>query len=315
MSYRFEQELNEEYCYHPKFCRDRKLEVSRCKKKKKDIYLWTDIFGDVLRQGSSRYAGSPQLGYQIKTMGVTQGLDWRFSECFYVGALGAYTDSLIHWNHTHSKGTIQTGYGGLYLSGISDMLYANLSIIGSWSHYKGHRNINFPGVDLTATNTHGGSQLLTHGDTGINLGYRGFTIRPFDSFDYITQTENAFTEIGAEAYNLHVEKSNAILFRNELGMQFAGCFYFHNSKWTISPKVSWVREVRFKGKGYTSEFTGTNVQFQSTGFFPTRNLVSPGIMVTGVMLEDLLALDLYYNGEFWKKYTDHNYGGQIQFRF
>lgn len=103
--------------------------------------------------------------------------------------------------------------------------------------------------------------------------------------------------------------------RNELGVQFAGCLCFEGSRWTISPKVSWVREVRIRGEGYTSEFAGTDVAFQSTGFFPDRSLVSPGVMVSGLMWQDRLAVDLYYNGEFMHKYSDHNYGGQIRFGF
>jgi uncharacterized protein with beta-barrel porin domain len=315
LGYRFQQELDEVYCYQPQASKTKKQGVVDCQKEKKDVSLWLDGFGDILRQSSASFAGSPQLGYQSKSGGVSLGLDGRFAECFYAGALGAYTDSSTHWTNDGSKGTIQTGYGGVYLSGISDMFYGNLSVIAGWSHYKGHRDINYSDVDLTATNTHGGTQLLSHADTGINLGYGGFTVRPFDSFDYITQTENSFTESGAGVYNLHVRKNNAIMLRNELGLQFAGCLCFDSSRWTISPKFSWVREVRIKGEGYTSEFAGTDVLFQSTGYFPDRSLFSPGVLVSGLMWEDRLALDLYYNGEFKHKYSDHNYGGQIRFGF
>jgi uncharacterized protein with beta-barrel porin domain len=315
LGYRFQQELNEVHCYQPTSSRAERQTVSDCRKEKRIINLWVDGFGDVLRQSAVSYAGSPQVGYQNKATGAALGIDGCFAEYFYGGILGAYTDSSIHWNQNQGKGTIQTGYAGLYLSGISDMFYGNLSVLGGWSHYKGHRNIIYPGVDLTAVNTHGGNQLLSHADTGINLGYRGFTVRPFDSFDYITQTEGDFTETGAGDYNLHVKKSNAILVRNELGVQFAGCLCFQASRWTISPKFSWVREVRIRGSGYTSQFDGTDVLFQSTGYFPNRSLFSPGVLVTGLVWQDKLAIDLYYNGEFCHKYSDHNYGGQVRFRF
>ncbi len=55
--------------------------------------------------------------------------------------------------------------------------------------------------------------------------------------------------------------------------------------------------------------------FTVTGYFPDRSLVSPGVVVSGTMLNDLLHLDLYYNGEFGEKFTDHNYGEQILFGF
>jgi len=229
--------------------------------------------------------------------------------------LGGYTNSDIKWVNSQGNGDIDTAYAGLYFSAIGEIFYGNASVIGGWSHYDVNRSIIYPGVDVTATNTHGGSQILSHLDTGINLGYGGFTVRPFDSFDYISQTEQGFTETGARSYNLHVKKTNAIMIRNELGMQFAGCLCFGSTKWTISPKISWVREVRVKGANYISNFLNTENSFETTGYFPDRSLVSPGILVTGVMLKDRLNLELYYDGEFGQKYTDHNYGGQIRFGF
>ncbi len=336
LGYRFQQELNEVHCYKPNSSKTGRKGAVACEKDKKTVNVWTAGFGDVLRQSSNTYATSPQIGYQNKTAGVSLGLDGNFADYFYAGALGAYTDSDIKWDNSQGSGDIQTGYGGLYFSAIGDLFYGNLSVIGGWSNYDVKRAISFPGVDLKATNTHGGdvkraisfpgvdlkatnthggSQLLSHVDTGLNLGLGGLTVRPFDSFDYISQSENKFTETGAGVLNLDVRKSNAIMLRNELGIQFAGCLCFNTNRWTVSPKISWVREVRIKGENFTSKFVNTNVPFQSTGYFANRNLLSPGVLVTGLMWEDRLALDLYYNGEFTHGYSDHNYGGQIRFGF
>jgi len=160
-----------------------------------------------------------------------------------------------------------------------------------------------------------GAQFLAHADTGINLGWHGFTVRPFDAFDFITQTENGYTETGAGALNLKVDSSNAIMLRNELGVQFARCFCVGSSKWTFSPRVSWVREVRTKGSTYTAQFVNTDDSFTVTGYFPDRSLVAPGVVLTGMMWDDLLSFNLYYDGEFGYKYTDHSFGGQIRFGF
>ncbi len=55
------------------------------------------------------------------------------------------------------------------------------------------------------------------------------------------------------------------MLKNELGVQFAGGLCFGESRWTVSPKISWVREVRVKGEDFTSKFVNTNVPFVSTG--------------------------------------------------
>ena len=168
---------------------------------------------------------------------------------------------------------------------------------------------------MTANNGHGGNQILSHVDTGVNLGYGGFSVRPFDSFDYICGLEHSFTETGAEEFDLHVKKSNAIMIRNELGLQFSSCFCLGSSKWTFSPSISWVREIRVTGADYTANFVDTNASFEVIGYFPNRNLVAPGVMLSGMMMNDFLSLDLYYNGEFATKYSDNSFGGQIRFGF
>ncbi|MBS0626953.1 MAG: hypothetical protein JSS09_01940, partial [Verrucomicrobia bacterium] len=109
--------------------------------------------------------------------------------------------------------------------------------------------------------------------------------------------------------------NNAIMLRNELGLNFAHCLCAKASRWIISPKISWVREVRIKGAQSTAEFTDTDASFTVTGFFPNRSLVSPGVSITGMAFNDLLTLELYYNGEFDGNYSDHSYGGQVRISF
>ena len=105
------------------------------------------------------------------------------------------------------------------------------------------------------------------------------------------------------------------MLRNELGINFASCLCFANGQWTISPKISWVREVRVKGASTQVEFEGTNATGYVEGYFPTRSLVSPGVSITGNFLNDLLTVSLYYNGEYQGNYSDYSYGGQIRFGF
>ena len=330
LSYRMQDVLNRAYCwdFSPEQPSEQPKEKSKiksqktketpktpCKNGEKAIHLWIDGFGDFLYQNNITYAGSPQIGYQTNTGGGVVGLDYHFAKYCYVGALGAYTGSGTEWNDQFGKGTINTAYAGLYFSAIGEMFYGNISVIGGWSHFTGHRNILFPDETLTANNGHGGDQILSHVDTGINFGFKGFTIRPFDSLDYICGVEHSFTERGAGEFDLHLEKSNAIMLRNELGLQLSSCFCLGSSKWTFAPSLSWVREIRIKGSTYTASFVGTDVPFEVTGYFPNRNLISPGVLLSGMLMDDFLSLDLYYNGEFATKYSDNNFGGQIRFGF
>ena len=288
-----------------------------CNKDEKPIHTWISGMGDILAQDSNTFAGSSQVGYQSKMGGFTAGVDGHF-KAFYLGALGGYTTSYIKWRGHQGTGNINTGYAGLYLSAIGDMFYGNLSLIGGFSDFSGRRNIKYPGVDLTAKGNHAGKQLLSHADTGINWVTCGFTIRPFDAFDYITQTETGYIEQGVGEWGLTLNKTNAILLKNELGLEVSTCLCFSNMKWVIAPKASWIREVRVKGASYTAAFTTValaNAPFTVTGYFPDRSLFSPGVSLTGSMCQDRLSVELSYKGEFTHGYSDHSYAGEVRYGF
>ena len=316
LSYRMQEELDSIHCMAISSKKEQNLDKTlKCSKEKKTVYIWATGMGDALHQDSTSYAAGHSVAYQDNMGGAVLGADYHFMDSLYAGLLGAYTDSSVEWNERQGEGHIRSAYTGLYFSALGEMFYGNASVIGSWNHYSAERNIDFLSTHSTAQNKHGGAQLLSHIDTGVNLGWKGFTVRPFDSFDYITQTENSFTESGAGILDLSVKKRNAIMLRNELGFNFAGCFCLGASRWTLSPKISWVREVRVKGAKYRAEFKGTDESFTVAGYFPSRSLVSPGITLAGSMWDELFSLALYYNGEFNGKYSDHSYGGQVRIGF
>lgn len=311
---RFEETLNQEHCFP--ICRSSEKSCSyRCPFEHQNIYLWIDGFGDLLQQKNIEFAGSEQTGYETKTAGGVLGIDGHFAKYFYLGALGAYTGSNTDWRLDSGKGSINSVYGGLYFSAIGELFYTNLSVIGGFSHFTGDRNIISPTSHKTAHHSNGGSQILSHIDTGLNFHIQGFTIRPFDSFDYVAQKENGYKETGAGLYNLKVKESSAILIRNELGLQMASAFCTGVHKFSIAPKLSWVREVRVKGSTYQATPVFQDQSFTVTGYFPDRSLISPGILLSSSHFDHFLNLDLYYDGEFGHKYKNQNYGGEIRFGF
>lgn len=315
LSYRFQQLMDETHCYRlPSMHQVRKQERAGGNKPQQTLQGWLDGFGDLLEQDSCQAGANPQVGYCSTTAGVAVGLDGRFAKRFYLGALGGYTDTGIRWKKGRSRGDIYSGYSGIYFSMLGDLMYLNTSAIGSWSTYQAKRSIRYAAVDALAKNQHGDSQLLAHVDVGINAGPRSFIVRPFDAVDYIVQSEGSFTEQGAGIYNLKVNKSRAALVRNEFGLQFSSCLGLRSSIWLFSPKISWVREVRLSGSHYTAEFINTTTSFKVSGYFPSRNLMAAGVLLSG-RIQDRLSLELYYNGEFARHFNDQSFGGQLCFGF
>ncbi len=274
-------------------------------------HIWVNGFGDALSQKKEK----DTVGYRGNTAGGVLGVDYHFTTPFYLGALGGYTHSSLHFLEEKGKGHIESSYAGLYASFLGEMFYGTLSFTGGWSHFKERRNLFFPHETLKASNSHGGVELLSHLDTGVNYNLYGWLIRPFDSLDYIIGKENAFREKGAGSFNLLVHKSNFILLRNELGLTLSKCFSIKSSNWLVSPKISWVREIQVKGSTYKVEFRDLDIPFTIEGYLPSRSLVSPGLVLRGSFLEDFLAFNLYYNGEFGRGYKDHSYGGELRLGF
>lgn len=315
LGYRLQNILDSNYCTSLQKNCDNQKTCIECNPGEKFVHIWADGFGDFLSQHHTLFAQSPQVGYNSRTGGAVTGIDFNFAKYLYVGALGAYTHSRVHWKQDHGKGDVNTGYAGIYASAIGKAIYANLVAIGGWNHYHAHRNIIYPGMNRTANGRHRGEQLDAHFDTGINIGKGALVLRPFDSFDFIVQKERGFKESGAGALNLSVKKKVSQMIRNELGVNLGTCLCFDKSKWIVDAKMSWVREIRLKGSKLQSEFIGTGVPFTVTGYFPDRNLWSPGLTITGKMLDDLLAVTAYYNGEYRSKYADNTVGLELGLQF
>jgi len=306
LSIRFQRELDAMHCASSA------TPSGTCDVKAKPVHVWATGFGDNMYQGQVSDFG---YGFQNNMGGFSAGVDYHFADVLYAGALGAYTSSDIDWLNGRGSGDITTGYAGLYMSAISKMYWGTIAVLGGWSDYSSDRNFLLQNNRFNFSNSHNGSQILSHADTGINFGFKGFTIRPFDSFDYISQSENSFHEKGNGPVNIEIDDQTSIMIRNELGINFAGCFCIRGMQWTVSPKISWVREVRVKGKTINAEFEDVDQSFEVDGYFPSRSLVSPGITLQGNFKDDLFTVGLYYNGVFQGNYSDHSYGGQIRFGF
>ncbi len=209
VGYRFQTVLDEKEC-----C---------VKHGKKRYHVWVHGLGDFADQKNIHFAKSPQVGYDTTTAGIVSGIDFSALENLYVGALGAYTHSNVNWRNDRGYGAVNSGYVGLYTSAIGRIFYGNCAVIRSWNQYDARRNIDYPGLRQSPHNKHSGNQVLTHLDTGVNIRALKMTIRPFDSFDYITQQEQSFKEHGGGMTNLSVQGKTLRMVRNELGINFGKC--------------------------------------------------------------------------------------------
>lgn len=94
-------------------------------KEKKSLQVWATGLDDVLAQESNTIHSNPEIGYQSKMAGVILGADKRFAKHYYVGALGGYTSSHVHFKQGKGTGDVNSGYAGIYASALGKMFYGN----------------------------------------------------------------------------------------------------------------------------------------------------------------------------------------------
>ena len=79
---------------------------------KNRFHVWVERYGNTLKQKEIQFDGNPEIGYSNTMEGTTLGCDVNFAKVFYLGVLGAFTDSLLQWEDNRGSGSIRIGYAG-----------------------------------------------------------------------------------------------------------------------------------------------------------------------------------------------------------
>ncbi|MBI2743555.1 MAG: autotransporter domain-containing protein [Chlamydiales bacterium] len=277
----------------------------------KRVSFWGDLFGDFAKQ----QAIQKQVGFNANTAGLVTGVDYGCLNNFFVGASAAYTYTDIDWKASRGNGSISSYYADLYTAWFNSFAYANASLLGGFSHYEAFRKIDFSNFHRKAKNNHNGVEYDAHIEGGFLFGFKGIEFRPFDSLDYIYVHERGFSENGASGFNLKLKSKTSNMVRNELGLGIARCFAYQ--KWSLIPdlKLSWIREVRFKGKHYSVKFKDAGDSFTVSGMKPNRSLFSPALGLSGLFLDKRLIANLRYDAEIQEDYWDQNVNAQLSYAF
>jgi autotransporter-associated beta strand protein len=285
--------------------------------RKKQLEFWSEAFGDYTRQDGKHGL----LGYHSKGGGALVGLDYSFTNHFVLGAAGAYSYSNVHTSQSRAKGHINGYYGILYGLLQGHHLFLDLALIGGFDQFDASRKIKFTsefmgGVDRRAYTDHDGWNLDGHAGAGVIIDqWDVVEIRPFVCFDYLFLHENGFTEHGAKSLNLHVRHSDSTMLRSEAGINLARCFRIKHGVWIPEVRFSVIRENRFHGNHYRSNFIDEPGSFVVTGLSPDRTLYSPGAGLTGAFYDGRLSMSVYYDGAFGDGYNDQTGIGQLSWMF
>jgi fibronectin-binding autotransporter adhesin len=281
---------------------------------KKRWDLWEDVSFGLYREDHH----NNNAGFHNKTILGTVGVDYHFPSNVYLGFVGAYTYSKIDWHRNQTKGSNSSYYGGLYASWLNRFAFVNLSAIGAYNNYANSRKIEFGAIDRHAQARHSGLSLDSHIDFGFILPRQyKFQLYPFAQLDYTYIHQQAYKEHSAKSLNLHIYRNNATMLRNEFGLATKYCIQSGPNFVVPSFKLSWVRELRFKGKHLRSRLSNDKAfgpppgSFSVYGTYPDRSLIAPGAALTALFFDGMFNLTFTYEGEFGRR--RHYNAGNVTF--
>ncbi len=215
--------------------------------------------------------------YRSQSGGVTVGASYKWNNNLAAGVYAGYQGLQAEYNNGRiTDNAVRFGVFGTY--DVEDF-YLNALVGGAYHGYTVNRNINFGGLDRTATGRPGAGEFNLALNGGYDFHAGDFSFGPFTGMQYTYVGVQGFTETGAGSLNLDVDPYNTSSLLYTLGAQAA-------YNWKLSKDVI-VTPTIFAG--WQHEFLQDAYQINSS--FTTGGPASPFGFTTGTP-----ARDNFYGG-------------------
>ena len=215
--------------------------------------------------------------FDARAGGLAGGLEYRFSP-------GLVTGVALGWAYSHFSTSGISGAGDLSTFAVTPYAryapgawYVEGAVGGGWNDASVSRNIVFPGVSRHANGSPEGSAFLSQAETGyrLDLGPQ-MRVTPFASLQGVVFDQDAFTETGAGAINLHVQDESTSSAYGVLGTELAYALpAVLAAPLVVSGRVGWAQEFGDTERTASAFFDGTPsaATFTVTGAAMPQNAV------------------------------------------
>ena len=267
--------------------------------------VWASAIGGL---GSVAGNGNSQtLTYNFG--GAAAGIDYRLDPRFLLGLSAGYAagnqwvDSFMGRGWTDTVSVI--GYGSFARAGF----YADALVGYAWSGNQLQRQIQFPGLQRTASGSTGANQFLGQIETGYRIGLpapAAASITPFARLQGSTVTQGAFAEWGANSLSLSVAQQTTNSLRTVFGADLAGAIPLGAERsLALDLRLGWLHEYADTGRPITAAFAGApSNAFTVYGATPQRDAAVIGFSA-GTNIADATLLYLRYDGEISTGASNH----------
>ncbi len=237
-----------------------------------------------------------QVGFESNTEGVIVGFNYCFDNGIMLGTGGGYSNGYVRWKHHRGKGTVNSGYLGVYADYDYEPVYFELAAIGGINGYYSKRNIKFSAIDRHATNHHLGADFTGHLGGGGDIRLGAYYLKPYTNVDYLYLYQENFSEHGAKDLNLTVSARHTNMLRSEVGISISRSYETPAGCWMPTLFLSGINECYLRKRHYKSRFQDESLHFLVRTFSNPIYLISPGFDFT-FMIDEGLSLSLRYSSE------------------
>ncbi len=254
-------------------------------------------------------------GYDFTNMGITIGSDLRFTKSLIAGLMLGLNTSRANVDNMGSKVKSDSYTIGTYGTYYSKNLYMDGSISYGISNYDSTRRIVFPGVDRTATSSPNGNQLTAYWASGYDMQRNNWIITPNISMQYISINTDSYTESGAGALNLDVDKQNTESLQGNLGAKLSYLFRTDSALVIPNIRASYGYEFLRDSQNITSRLSQGSSPFSIQTVSPDRNFLSLGAGISAYT-SDNMSLYLTYDAQIGEsRYVAHSVNAGLRVGF
>ncbi|MDP8297057.1 MAG: autotransporter domain-containing protein, partial [Candidatus Orphnella occulta] len=279
--------------------------------------MWAQAFGTYAKQDERKGIE----GYRADVRGGALGVDLFASDKGRFGIGGGYSYNRIKPKKSSLQKTeADNMQGSLYYSYNNDVNYLGaeaiyFDLVGSFAYnmYEGKRNISVgSGINRTAKAEYDGQQYTTYGEAGYHIPAGGIDLTPLASLQYTHLHLEGYTEKGADALNLNVDKQDYDLLEMGLGLKISSIM--RNEGFDIIPSVrgKWLYDFIADKTEVTSRFTGGGASFKTEGAKPAKSSFDIGGTLT-FLGKSNVQIDFDYDFNIKNDYQSHN--GAVTFKY
>ena len=266
--------------------------------------IWGRAYG---QRGNGKNRGF-EYGTDQKIYGGALGVDFRNNGLTF-GLAGGYSHDKFDYEGGTSNGRGNSWQAGGYVDYAAGALDVDLTAAYAHGKYRNTRTINVTSINRVANASFSGNLVKVIGTVGYNADLGGIKLRPFVGVDYSSGHINGFTETGAGALNLSVNRISTRRTDALVGLDLSS-----SPTATVSPygRVAYRYDLKRRLNPISASFNGNSASgFTVSSLNSSRSEfdIDAGLNFN---VSPTAALFAGYEGRLRKSYTSH--GASVGFR-